>query len=91
MDGFVKSPSAALRGNFAAAVPEEQSSQRPHSSVFARLVPPWRESFLRNHRFVDFLRDHQDYLYGKIKMRKGASQASPLEEGLRSVSIIIKG
>jgi hypothetical protein len=31
----------------------------PHSSVFARLVPPWRESFLRNHRFADFLRDHQ--------------------------------
>jgi len=37
-DGFVKFPSAALRFNFVVAVPEEQSSQGPHSSVFARLA-----------------------------------------------------
>jgi len=37
-DGLVKSPSAALRFNFVVAVPEEQSSQGPHSSVFARLA-----------------------------------------------------
>jgi hypothetical protein len=34
-DGFVKSPSAALRFNFVIAAPKG-----PHSSVFARRVPP---------------------------------------------------
>jgi len=33
VDGFVKSPSAALRGNFVVAAPKG-----PHSSVFARLA-----------------------------------------------------
>jgi hypothetical protein len=33
IDGFVKSPSAALRCNFVVAAPEG-----PHSSVFARLA-----------------------------------------------------
>ena len=48
-DGLVKSPFAALRCNFVVAAPKG-----PPSSVFVRLVPPWRESFLRNHRSGDF-------------------------------------
>jgi hypothetical protein len=38
IDGFVKSPSAALRGNSFSAVPEGLAPQGPHSSVFARLA-----------------------------------------------------
>ncbi|MCX5906162.1 MAG: hypothetical protein NTY64_02985 [Deltaproteobacteria bacterium] len=56
IDGFVKSPSAALRFTFVAAA---YPPSMPYSGGFARRVPRKRESFLRSHLFGDFLRDHQ--------------------------------
>ncbi|MCX5906839.1 MAG: hypothetical protein NTY64_06550 [Deltaproteobacteria bacterium] len=52
-DGFVKSPSAALRFTFVAAAYHPSTPQ-----VLRAGSRETRESFLRSHLFGDFLRDH---------------------------------
>jgi len=51
MDGFVKSPSAALRFNFVVAAYLSVRFAPQFLRAWSRL---WRESFLRNHRFGAF-------------------------------------
>ncbi|MCX5907801.1 MAG: hypothetical protein NTY64_11610 [Deltaproteobacteria bacterium] len=58
IDGFVKSPSAALRFTFIAAA----YCQVPLTPQVLRAGSrETRESFLRNHLFGDFLRNHQGF------------------------------
>jgi hypothetical protein len=88
LDGLVKSPSAALRGNFVVA-----------AHLYVRLTPQflraWHPSFLRNHRSAVLLRNHQScqkpihfilsFLSPEAnqKMRLPAGLNSCLSEGLR--------
>jgi hypothetical protein len=66
LDGFVKSPSAALRFNFVVAEGRGDSPSRPISGnpagcPYHRICAPCIWSFLRNHRLCDFLRDHLSF------------------------------
>ena len=65
IDGFVKSPSAALRFNLVVAEGRGGSPSRPISGnpagcPYHQICAPCIWSFLQSHRFADFLRDHQD-------------------------------
>jgi hypothetical protein len=55
-DGSVKSPSAALPFTFIVAAYLRKGFTPQFLRALSRL---WRESFLRNHRSGDFLRDLQ--------------------------------
>jgi len=75
-DGFVKSPSAALRFNFVVAEgrggsPSRPTSGNPAGCPYHRIYAPCIWSFLRNHRFGDFLRDHHFSLVRKFHPESG--------------------
>jgi hypothetical protein len=72
-DGFVKSPSAALRCNFVVAKgrggsPSRPTSGNPAGCPYHRICAPCIWSFLRNHRLADFLRDHHYSMIRKMAL-----------------------